>query len=110
MAIAKIVVTAYIHTGRLFAEEGYDLEKSAEKLAEVEGDLITGLLAEDYPEAEVYVDIGILNDSVGANVIEVSAYTEDEQVDNAVSETVQQRLVKAIVEGTADCAWAVKAD
>ena len=108
MAIAKIVVTAHIHTGRLFDEEGYDVEKSAENLADAEGDLITAQLAQDYPEAEVYVEIGILNDSDGVNLIEVSAYTEEEQVDNTVSEELQQRLAKVVVEGTSDFAWAVK--
>ncbi len=109
MAIVKIVVTAHIHTGRLFTEEGYDVERSAENLADVEGDLITGLLAEEYPDTEIYVDIGIHKDADGASTIEVSAYSGEEQVDDAVSAVIQQRLVKAIVEGTADYAWAVKA-
>ena len=109
MAIEKIVVTAHIHTGRLFAEAGYDVEKSAENLADVEGDLITGLLADEYPDTEIYVDIGIHNGAEGSSTIEVSAYSGEEQVDEAVSAAIQQRLAKAIVEGTADYAWAVKA-
>ena len=109
MAIDKIVVTAHIHTGRLFAETGYDIEKSAEKLAEVEGDLISELLTAEYPEAEIYVDIGIHNDADHANTIEVWAYCGEEEVDTALSQTIQERLAQAVAAGTADYAWAVKA-
>ena len=38
MAITKIVVTAHIVTDRLFAEEGYAVEQSAENLADLQGD------------------------------------------------------------------------
>ena len=54
MAITKIVVTAHIVTDRLFAEEGYAVEQSAENLADLQGEIITDYLAEAYPEAEVY--------------------------------------------------------
>jgi hypothetical protein len=88
MAITKIVVTAHIMTDRLFAEEGYAVEESAENLA----------------------DIGIHRTSDRASSIEVAAHVTDEEIDQAVSEDLQNRLAREIVAGTADYTWAVKAN
>ena len=109
MAITKILVTAHIMTDRLFDEEGYDTQQSAENLADLQGEIITGYLAGIYPEAEVYVDIGIHRTSDRASSIEVEAHVTDEEIDQAVSEDLQNQLAREIVAGTADYAWAVKA-
>ena len=110
MAITKIVVTAHIVTDRLIAEEGYSVEQSAENLADLQGEIITDYLAEAYPEAEVYVDIGIHRTSDRASSIEVEAHVSDEEIDQALSEDLQNRLAREIVAGTADYTWAVKAN
>ena len=109
MAIAKIIVTAHILTNTLFSEGGYDLEKSAENLADLEGEIITGLLGEEYPDAEIFVDIGIHQEAGVSSTIEVLAYTADEENLQAESEAIQAQLVEFIREGTADYSWAVKA-
>ena len=109
MAIAKIIITAHILTNTLFSEGGYDLDKSAENLADLEGEIITGLLSEEYPDAEIFVDIGIHKEAGVSSTIEVLAYTEDDESLQAESEAIQGRLVEFIREGTADYSWAVKA-
>ena len=109
MAITKIHVTAHIMTDRLFAEEGYDVERSAENLADLQGEIITNYLAGIYPEAEVYADIGIHSTSDRASSIEVEAHITDQEIDQAVSADLQNQLAREIVAGTADYAWAVKA-
>ena len=109
MAIAKIIVTAHILTNSLFSEGGYDLDKSAENLADLEGDIITNLLSEEYPEAEIFVDIGIYKEVGVSSTIEVLAYTAEDENVLAEAEAIQGRLVEFIREGTADYSWAVKA-
>ena len=109
MTIAKIVVSAHILTGSLFDEAGYDVDKSAENLADLEGDIITSLLGEEYPEAEVHVDIGIFKDADVKNTIEVTAYTANDEVIAAASAAIQKRLLEFVSEGIADYSWAVKA-
>ena len=109
MAITKILVTAHIMTDRLFAEEGYDVEQSAENLADLQGEIITNYLAGIYPEAEVYADIGIHRTSDRASSIEVEAHITDQEIDQAVSADLQNQLAREIVAGTADYTWAVKA-
>ena len=108
MAITKIHVTAHIMTDRLFAEEGYDVERSAENLADLQGEIITDYLAGIYPEAEVYADIGIHRTSDRASSIEVEAHITDQEIDQAVSADLQNQLAREIVAGTADYAWAVR--
>ncbi|MDX9833959.1 MAG: hypothetical protein RBT36_01940 [Desulfobulbus sp.] len=110
MAITKIVVTAHIMTDRLFDEDGYDLEKSAENLADLQGEIITEYLAGIYPGAEVYAEIGIHGTSDRASSIEVQAHITDEEIDQTVSADLQNQLAREIVANTADYTWAVKAE
>jgi hypothetical protein len=109
MTIAKIVVSAHILTDSLFQEEGYDIDQSAENLADLEGEIITGLLAEEYPAAEIHVDIGIFKGADVKNTIEVTAYTANDEVIYAAGAAIQQRLHEFVSEGIADYSWAVKA-
>lgn len=109
MAIAKIVVSAHILTDSLFNEAGYDIDKSAENLADLEGEIITGLLGEEYPEAEIHVDIGIFKGADIKNTLEVTAYTANDEAISSASEAIQKRLHEFVSEGIADYAWAVKA-
>ena len=109
MANTKIVVIAHIMTDRLFAQDGYDVEQSAYNLADLQGEIITEFLAREYPETEVYVDIGIHRTSDRPSNIEVEAYVSEEATDQALGEELQNRLARIIVDRTADYAWAVKA-
>ena len=110
MAITKIVVTAHIVTDRLFAEEGYAVEQIAENLADLQCEIITDYLAEAYPEAEVYVDIGIHRTSDRARSKMGGAHGREGEKDQAVGEALKNRLAREIVAGTADYTWAVKAN
>ena len=109
MAVAKIVVSAHIRTGSLFQEEGYDVDKSAENLADLEGEIITGLLCEEYPDAEIHVDIGIFKEEGEKNTLEVTTYGANDEMIPSAAKAIQGRLAEFINEGTADYSWAVKA-
>ena len=108
MEIAKIVVTDLIMAGGLFAEEGYDLEQSADNLAELKWQIIMDYLQEHYPEVEVYADIAIQKANEGKRPLEVLAYSVDGEVIAAASQQLQRALSQLIVEASADNAWAVR--
>ena len=108
MEIAKIVVTDLIMAGGLFTEEGYDLEQSADNLAELKWRIIMGYLEEQYPEVEVYADIAIQKVDEGKRPLEVLAYSADGEVIAAASQQLQRTLSQLIAEASADNAWAVR--
>ena len=108
MEIAKIVVTDLIMAGGLFAEEGYDLEQSADNLAELNWQIIMDYLQEHYPEVEVYADIAIQQADEGKRPLEVLAFNaEGERVQEACVQ-MQHTLSQLIAEASADKAWAVR--
>lgn len=108
MEIVKIVVTDLIMAGRLFTEAGYDLEQSADNLAELKWHIIMGYLEEQYPEVEVYADIAIQRADEGKRPLEVLAYSVDGEVIAAASQQLQRTLTQLIAEASADNAWAVR--
>ena len=59
MAITRIIVVDFIMAGNLFQEQGYDLDQSADNLAELKGQIIVNYLEEKYPGVEIYADIAI---------------------------------------------------
>ncbi len=110
MAISKIIVTDMIMAGSLFAEQGYDVEQSADNLAELKGQIIVGYLEQNYPDVEICADIAIQSQAGESRPLEVLAYSESSEVDGAASVALQAQLAERIAEGTADRAWAVRAE
>lgn len=108
MDINKIIVTDLILAGGLFTEEGYDLEESADNLADLKGRIIMGYLEEHYPAIEVYADIAIEKKARGTRPLEVLAYNKGGEIIPAASEEIQRQLSRVIADGIADGAWAVK--
>ncbi|MGD9949098.1 MAG: hypothetical protein AB7U29_11545 [Desulfobulbus sp.] len=108
MEIHKIVVTDLIMSGRLFTEEGYDLEQSADNLADLKGQIIMSYLQEHYPKVEVYADIAIQKEDQGHRPLEVLAYNKGGEIIPAASEALQQHLSALIADGIAESTWAVK--
>jgi len=108
MDIHKIVVTDLIMSAGLFAEGGYDLEQSADNLADLKGEIIMNYMQEYFPKVEVYADIAIQKDARGSRPLEVLAYNEGGEVIPAASESIQQQLAAAIADGIADGAWVVR--
>jgi hypothetical protein len=110
MEVTKIVVTDLIMTDELFAEEGYDIEQSADNLADLKGQIIVGYLEEQYPGVEVYADIAIQRQADGPRPLEVLAYNEGGERIQAVSQALQAQLSERIAAVTADRSWAVRAE
>ncbi|MDD2463546.1 MAG: hypothetical protein PHI97_06075 [Desulfobulbus sp.] len=108
MEIHKIVVTDLIMSGRLFTEEGYDLEQSADNLADIKGQIIMNFMQEHYPKVEVYADIAIQKEDQGNRPLEVMAYNEGGEIIRAASEAIAQQLSTLIADGIADGAWVVR--
>lgn len=108
MEIAKIVVTDLIMAGGLFTEEGYDLEQSADNLAELKWQIIMEYLQEHHPEVEVYADIAIQQADEGKRPLEVLAFTAEGERMQEVCEQMQRTLTQLIAEASANKAWAVK--
>ena len=108
MEIAKIVVTDLIMAGGLFTEEGYDLEQSADNLAELKWQIIMEYLQAHYPEVEVYADIAIQQADEGKRPLEVLAFTAEGERIQEACEQMQRTLSQLIAEASADKAWAVR--
>ena len=108
MEVVKIVVTDLIMAGGLLQEEGYDLEQSADNLADLKWQIIMTYLQEHYPEVEVYADIAIQKANEGKRPLEVLAYSVDGEVIAAASQQLQRTLTQLIAEASADNAWAVR--
>lgn len=108
MKINRIVVTDLIMSGGLFTETGYDLEQSADNLADLKGQIIMGYMQEHYPKVEVYADIAIQKDAQGIRPLEVLVYNEGGEMVPDASEALQEQLSALIAEGMADGAWAVR--
>jgi len=110
MAISKIIVTDIIMAGSLFAEQGYDVEQSADSLAELKGQIIVGYLEQNYPDVEICADIAIQSQAGETRPLEVLVYSESGEVDGATSVALRAQLTERIAEGAADRAWAVRAE
>lgn len=109
MAITKIIVSDMIVSGSLFSESGYDASKSADNLAELKGEIITGYLGDKYPDVEIFADIAIIEQEAdGPRPLEVLVCSDDNKTNLAESAALQERLSQKIAEGMADCRWAVK--
>lgn len=109
MAIAKIIVTDIIMAGSLFTEGGYDVEQSADNLAELKGQIIVEYLEGKYPGAEICADIAIQQDAGKPRPLEVLAFNEENAQDFQESAALQQQLSQRLAEGTAGISWAVAA-
>lgn len=108
MEVVKIVVTDLIMAGGLLQEEGYDLEQSADNLADLKWQIIMDYLQQHYPEVEVYADIAIQQADEGKRPLEVLAFNaEGERVQEACVQ-MQHTLSQLIAEASADKAWAVR--
>lgn len=108
MAITRIVVADCIMAGNLFQEEGYDIEQSADNLADARGQIIVEYLETQYPGIEICADIAIQREAGPARPVEVMAYVSDEEIDHAASAAIREQLTRRLVEGTADLSWAVR--
>jgi len=94
--------------GSLFQEEGFDVEQSADNLADERGRIVVDYLEAEYPGVEVCADIAIYKESGPPRPVEVIVYTGEEQVDHAASSIIRAQLAQRIAEGTADRSWAVR--
>lgn len=110
MAVAKIVVTDIIKTGSLFADQGWDTDKSADNLAELKGRIIVDFLSEKYPGTEIFADIAIQNDGGQTRPLEVLLYQGGEESFPVVDKELQRQLTCLIDEAAADRNWAVRAE
>ena len=110
MAITRIIVVDFIMAGNLFQEQGYDLDQSADNLAELKGQIIVNYLEEKYPGVEIYADIAIQKEAGTPWNLEVMAYVGEEELDRSESAAIQQELVQLLAEGTAGLSWAVRVD
>ncbi|NLX18860.1 MAG: hypothetical protein GXY53_06215 [Desulfobulbus sp.] len=108
MSLQRIIVADRIILDNLFTEEGYDLEKSADNLAEMRGRIIMNYLEETYPGVEVCVDIGIQKESGPEQPVEVAAYISDEEMDPAQSAVIRQQLIEPLAVTKTDRTWAVR--
>jgi hypothetical protein len=108
MEISRIVVSDLIMTGNLFAEEGYDLEQSADNLADLKGQVIMGYLEEHYPQVETYADIAIQKEAGRVRPLEVLAFTAEGEIIPAASDALRALLSERIAEAVADGSWAVR--
>jgi len=108
MEIHKIIVTDLIMSEGLLAKEDYDLEQSADNLADLKGQIIMNFMQEHYPKVEVCADIAIQKTAEGSRPLEVLAYNEGGEIIPAASKMIQQQLATLIADGTADRGWAVR--
>lgn len=108
MALQRIIVADCIIAGNLFAEEGYDLEQSADNLAEMRGQIIMNYLEEAYPGVEVCVDIAIQREAGPDRPVEVMAYVSEEEIDSAQSAAIRQQLAQPLAASMTDQSWAVR--
>ncbi|WP_310599758.1 hypothetical protein [Desulfobulbus sp.] len=108
-AIKRIIVADCIMAGSLFQEEGYDVEQSADNLADLRGQIIVDYLEVEYPGVEVCADIAIQREAGPARPVEVAVYVGEEEVDQAAAAAIREQLAGLLAEGTADRAWAVRA-
>jgi hypothetical protein len=109
VAITRIVVADRIMAGSLFQEKGFDVERSADNLAETRGRIIVDYLAAEYPGVEICADIAIQKESGPTPPVEVIVYTGEEEVDHTASVVIRERLEPQLAADTTDRAWAVRA-
>ena len=100
VAIQRILVADRIIAGNLVAEEGCDLEQSANNLADMRGQIIMNYLEAMYPGVEVCVDIAIQREPGPARPVEVMVYVGEEEMDTAQSATIRQELDQYLTAGT----------
>jgi hypothetical protein len=110
VAITRIIVADCIMAGNLFSEEGYDVEQSADNLADLKGQIIVDFLEEKYPGVEIYADIAIQKEAGADRPVEVMAYVGDDAIDRAESAVIQRQLTQRLAEGTTNLSWAVRTD
>jgi len=108
VALQRIIVADRIVLDNLFTEEGYDLEKSADNLADMRGQIIMNYLEETYPGVEVCVDIGIQKEPGPEQPVEVTAYISDEEMDPEQSVIIRKQLVEPLTITRTDRTWAVR--
>ena len=109
MEIKKIIVTDMIMAGGLLpAEDGFDAEASADKLADIKGEIIVAYLEEHYPDVEMYADIAIQKGSGTQRPLEVLVYSGEGEIIPAASQALQKELAALVDAGIADQRWAVK--
>ncbi|WP_157470025.1 hypothetical protein [Desulfobulbus elongatus] len=109
MAITRIIVADCIMAGNLFQEEGFDVERSADNLADTRGQIIVDYLEAQYPGVEVCADIAIQREAGPGRPVEVIVYVGDEEIDQVAGVAIREQLTLRLAEGTADLAWAVRA-
>ncbi len=108
MAIQQIFVADSIIPDKLFPEGGYDVEQSAEQLADLQGQVIINYLEEHYPGIETCVDIAIHNGAADFPPLEIMVYGENEQIDRAESVAIHEHISQRLAEARADMTWAVR--
>jgi len=108
VAITKIEISDMILAGTLFNESGYDLEKSAENLAELKGNIIIEHLEGLFPGVEICADIAIQMEDGKPWRLEVMVYNEKNEKNQEEANAILSQLTQKIAEGTADRSWAVK--
>ncbi|MCL1981266.1 MAG: hypothetical protein FWG62_09370 [Proteobacteria bacterium] len=109
MAISRIIVADRIMAGSLFEEEGYDVEQSADNLADLRGQIIFDFLEAEYPGVEVCTDIAIQREAGPSWPVEVAVYVGDEEVDQAAAAVIREQLMQRLKESAADRSWVVRA-
>ena len=109
MAITRIIVADCIMAGSLFEGEGYDLERSADNLAETRARIFVDYLEAEHPGVEICVDIAIQKETGSARPVEVAVYVGEEEVDRAAAADIRKRLIRQLEESAADRSWAVRA-
>lgn len=108
VAIIRIVVADCIVAGNLFKEEGYDVEKSADNLADLRGQIIMDYLEAEYPGTEIYADIAIQREAGPERPVEVMAYESEECIDTAVSATIREHLQQLLGQRATDRSWVAR--
>ena len=108
MKVAKIVVSKRIITQNLPLGEEHDVVASADNLADLEGTILSEALAEDFPGAEIYVDIAIFTEATHSPNIEIVMYNEQDQLIQQLPAGLQQKLKALLEQGCTDLSWAVK--
>jgi len=108
VAITRIIVADCIMAGSLFQEEGFDVEQSADNLADARAQLIVEYLEAAYPGVEVCADIAIQQEAGPPRPVEVAVYTGEEEVDHAASTAIRAQLAQRLAESAADRSWVVR--
>ena len=108
MKVAKIVVSKRIITQSLPLTEIHDVEASADNLADLEGSILSDALAEEFPGAEIYVDIAIFSEATPHPAIEIVLYNEQDQLIQQKSAGLIHKLTTLLEQACADSSWAVK--